>query len=412
MREFSVALLLTSGVLKALLMVLIPWFPDVTLISIVLLLLCMVVQKDRYADLSLTFISFLGVGFFAFFAATVLISATYSPSDVYLNKVIKFAVVLFTFLVVLPLGKIELEKVCKSFVVLSLIAALMFIYVFPKFRLGLLGEEGEILKAAYLSLGDACAVAVIMLLSILKPRLFVSLILTLLFIFTLVLSGARAPLLFLALLLFALLFIKCIKFLSESRNFSVSTVFTLTLAVTVITFLLTFKVDWSQIHNSDIFRAIEISFERLQLLFQSDKGSSVNVRIQHIETAVRLIDHNPIWGVGLGAFGVEGYGVDAFIYPHNMFLEVWVENGLLSLVSLIFIIVLVYLKLAYEEFNFGVVLILTYCLLNSMKSSSYVDNRVLFFWLAFTLFNMCSPKPSKVDYYGEENTNNKIGTSS
>ena len=161
--------------------------------------------------------------------------------------------------------------------------------------------------------------------------------------------------------------------------------FTVTLAVTAITFLLTFKVDWSQIHNSAIFQAIEVSFERFQLLFQSDKGSSVNVRIEHIETAVQLIEHNPILGVGLGAFGIEGYGVDALMYPHNMFLEVWVENGFLSLVLLILIITFVYLKLFVEDFNLGVMLIITYCLLNSMKSLSYVDNRVLFFWFAFGL---------------------------
>jgi len=57
------------------------------------------------------------------------------------------------------------------------------------------------------------------------------------------------------------------------------------------------------------------------------KNISVNIRLKVYSTAWQLFKQKPLFGLGTGGFGTSGEQ-----YPHNIFLEIAVENGLLGLV--------------------------------------------------------------------------------
>lgn len=72
-------------------------------------------------------------------------------------------------------------------------------------------------------------------------------------------------------------------------------------------------------------------FQRTILLFQEDKGDSVNTRVSMVEAAWELFKQEPLTGVGAGGFATEAFGVDQRLYPHNVILEIMAELGLLGM---------------------------------------------------------------------------------
>jgi O-antigen ligase len=78
-------------------------------------------------------------------------------------------------------------------------------------------------------------------------------------------------------------------------------------------------------------RAVEERFLKLTLKYEGGKTQQSKVylsgREHYYEEAYRLGLENPVMGAGLAAFPALGLGV----YPHNLFLEVFCETGLLGI---------------------------------------------------------------------------------
>lgn len=78
------------------------------------------------------------------------------------------------------------------------------------------------------------------------------------------------------------------------------------------------------------------------LTFQDTSG---DVRIALWQGTFRLIKNHPIFGAGLGGFPYlyeqykEAKHVEISLYPHNIFLNFWVETGILGLIALIWIVI-------------------------------------------------------------------------
>jgi len=80
------------------------------------------------------------------------------------------------------------------------------------------------------------------------------------------------------------------------------------------------------------------SWHRLKEIdFSKDKAESTRIRLW--QTSINMIKDKPIWGIGLGNFGqlfdqykVEGY-YDTICHPHNDFLNVTVNSGILGLLA-------------------------------------------------------------------------------
>lgn len=75
------------------------------------------------------------------------------------------------------------------------------------------------------------------------------------------------------------------------------------------------------------------------------KDVSGDVRIALWHGTLRLIKNHPVFGAGLAGFPVlyeqykEAKHVELSLYPHNIFLNFWVETGILGLISILWIIV-------------------------------------------------------------------------
>ena len=200
-----------------------------------------------------------------------------------------------------------------------------------------------------------------------------------------VLSGARAPLLFLLLLSGLWLGYATIKWavtepLVERKPLAILLTF-LPLALLIFCY----AVDFKTLGDTNIFKTMGYSVDRFLLLVGDDKGGSVNVRVNHLSQSLKSLDVNSFYGVGFGAYGLSVLGNDRWDYPHNMFLEVWVESGLISFLLLLSFVATAFSRLALVSKQPWLAFIIIYCVLNAMKSSSYADNRVLFFWLGVSI---------------------------
>ena len=85
----------------------------------------------------------------------------------------------------------------------------------------------------------------------------------------------------------------------------------------------------------------------------------------------------PIFGHGLGSYGLIVYGTDFRAYPHNGVLEVWFEAGILGLISFMAFILMSFF-VAMKRKHFALACIIVFLMLNFLKSSSLDELRLLF----------------------------------
>ncbi|MBE3128823.1 MAG: O-antigen ligase family protein [Actinobacteria bacterium] len=243
----------------------------------------------------------------------------------------------------------------------------------------------------YLATGRIIGIAILAVISLFfvtkyKLYKFILLLIIGLFIFNVLVSGGRGPLIALVssiVFLFIYLGINLLKirrkkFVINKRNFR------------IILFMLLFFVLASFIvmYFSDYFLTI---FHRLSLL-ENLEGSSIETRLKLYNTAINSIKNFPrnIVGLGIGGFSVvyNGYDAPRGIYPHNIFLEIASELGFLALCAFIFIvyksiaIVLSSIKKSKIEWdyyiNISLLTMLIFMLINSSVSGDINDNRLLF----------------------------------
>lgn len=73
-----------------------------------------------------------------------------------------------------------------------------------------------------------------------------------------------------------------------------------------------------------------------------DAGGSWAIRLNLFRSAIDVFIHNPIIGVGTGGWSYEYYGFDTRDYPHNIFLEIASELGIIGLIVFCLFLGLVY----------------------------------------------------------------------
>ena len=132
---------------------------------------------------------------------------------------------------------------------------------------------------------------------------------------------------------------------------------------------------------------------RLILPFLGEK-SAVS-RVSLASTAVLMIEDSPVLGKGLLGYDTnfEKYNTDPglqhYKYPHNFFLTLWVEVGVLGLLSFIGILMFG-LFLSYKRrdtiFTAGVFLFLLALVLHGVVDVPYFKNDLaLLFWIVFAI---------------------------
>lgn len=111
-------------------------------------------------------------------------------------------------------------------------------------------------------------------------------------------------------------------------------------------------------------------------------------RIKIIQSTIELIKQNNYLGVGTGQFSAVSYLGYKLTYPHNIFLEILLENGiiglvLLSLTQIIFIRALIKMKKTNSIYVVFVASLYVYTLLDSATSGDIGKNYQL--WIAGSL---------------------------
>jgi hypothetical protein len=191
--------------------------------------------------------------------------------------------------------------------------------------------------------------------------------------------GARGPLIFAVLILVAFYIWKFLRviFIGKIDAKAYKTV------IAIIVFALFFLVLFFAFHD-EIMYLVKRALMRLNLLVPAkstaNMGNSVNVRVEQLDLSIHLIFNNLndfLFGNGIGSFGLLEKGYDHRSYPHNIFLEIWVELGFVGLVIFLLFLFQIFRKNG-TQVKYISMLVLFYMLLNSMKSSSFIDIRVFF----------------------------------
>lgn len=133
------------------------------------------------------------------------------------------------------------------------------------------------------------------------------------------------------------------------------------------------------IDNLDQFERAFSGFDRIA---SGELGESESYRILAWGYALDAFSKNPFLGLGTGNFG-QHY----IAYPHNMFLEVLAENGLLGFI-VVFVLMFLGVKKALIN-NQGVFLLIAalfiFSLFVAQVSLTMWMHKSLFIWLAFLL---------------------------
>ena len=189
-----------------------------------------------------------------------------------------------------------------------------------------------------------------------------------------VISGARGPAVFFGICFGGLLY--------KARQWK-----------TICIYLVLFGLFIIAVVSKDVLVGADRSYfgniRRFALL--TDPASrSVGDRLSMMSQSIEFISEKPFLGYGIGSFSIITRHTDGRGYPHNIFLEVWLENGLIAALSLfIFLCVSLYYCFSKLDRPFPYVKPLfwinLFFLMNCLKSYAITDARSFFLYLGIML---------------------------
>lgn len=385
MIEFFCALLIVSGPLKGHIQFIGLPVPDITLLSLLVLtvgiLFRLINRPKLVVSIEALLVLLILIGLFIW----LCLSTFYTSSEyLYLSKATMYLVPLFCFLLPILTEEFDVERFLKFLVVLIIFVCCLFVYYFPQMRLGLLKSTEfnlESMKTIYLGVGGLAAIGIMIVLSR-RIAFSYGFLISLFLSGVLFISGARAPLVFLILVVFGVGGIKFLGSISRlslgKRNF----IFTLQLIVILIPLIL--AVLYFQKDFPDSTKIFEMAMDRFLLLFSEDQGVSIATRFSHIDFSLASINSNLLIGEGLASYSKEYHGLDGLDYPHNFFLELAFELGIVIALLVALSFALPFITL-YRKKDLLLTGIYVFLLLNSLKSFSIVENRIFFFFLGLSL---------------------------
>jgi O-antigen ligase len=132
---------------------------------------------------------------------------------------------------------------------------------------------------------------------------------------------------------------------------------------------------------------------RVLLPFHGEKSAVARISLWH--TAGLEIKDNPILGKGINGFSDNwtkynaDAGLDHYNFPHNIFLNFWVDLGLLGLISMLGILILSAIKGFLNRknlFAFGMLLFIVALVVHGLIDIPYLKNDLaLVFWIVLGL---------------------------
>lgn len=388
--ELFFALFLLAGYFKEALQVPI----DLTATFFILSVLCAVLRigrtlftnkinnRENMISKKIILHAFLFLIFFGF----IWLSNYYTLGSKYsLEKTLKFSTFTawaFFGVYFLVNNRKSLRNFLKS---LALIALIMSLYTVLGLQKSPGGESGFTAVAGdnYLGLGRSSGLGALIFISLYittDSKKFVkvlSLCSVLIILTALFASGSRMPLISFIIVFFTAFFTsvkirKGIVYIRKGFSYFIAL-----LGVGIISIL--------ALASTGIFDTV---IRRLSILFtETDGGTSAEGRIERYKTAYETWVNHPIFGTGVGSFPIHFDGIDIVDYPHNIFLELLSELGLIGLLLfLLFIVYPIYIVVLNRKikavFLHSEILTSLFCFmfffLNACTTGDINDNRLLF----------------------------------
>jgi len=325
-----------------------------------------------------------------FFALTVLIftSFFYSPNlELTQGKIIKF-VLLTTPAFIIPflLFKTK-DSLVRFLMTLAFTSTTMALFSLPMIfgrgsSIGFVGFNG----GNYLGLARACGVGISILLFLgllnkkLKRYRLVFLLAIVATTISLLSSGARMPIIALsAALLIAVIY--PIKF--KKGVISYPKYYNKVMGVLAI-LLIPLAIAYQQGYfNSVIFR--------FSVLVESGGGNSVQARIDRFSAAIEMWQNNFILGNGFGSFGEYYTSGVVSDYPHNLFLELLSELGVVGFFIFLALLIVAFMRsysllkiknIRTDNLFITVITIFMIIFLSAMVSGNINENRIMLTFLS------------------------------
>jgi len=194
-----------------------------------------------------------------------------------------------------------------------------------------------------------------------------------LLLFATLMAGSRGPVL-------ALVFSILIFFALSIRGFPVIKIDRFTLRLNIILLLITIML-------ASVGQKLFTTLLYRSEILVTEVGASAAERLYLYQAAIDLWKESPILGIGTGQFGLAVTGQDVRLYPHNIILEIGVENGLLGGLVLLALII-ASLRIGFSQLKSTkrlefivaryLLVISFFALFNAMVSGDINDNRILF----------------------------------
>jgi O-antigen ligase len=142
---------------------------------------------------------------------------------------------------------------------------------------------------------------------------------------------------------------------------------------------------------------VDQAFREIASVDQAAEGTSLGQRVVMWRNTVRMIRDHPVLGVGTGGFregyrpyvqGTTGWQGFESSDPHNQFLKIQGEQGIIGLAALLFFIFRALTCPAPTPYRqLAVAVLIGWCATSLANShfSTFVEGRLLFFWLGAML---------------------------
>lgn len=142
---------------------------------------------------------------------------------------------------------------------------------------------------------------------------------------------------------------------------------------------------------------IDLGLHEADTYRDATHSTSVGIRIVFLKNTLAIIREHPWFGVGTGGFGVayqqqvngkQGWEAVDTSDPHNQFLKIWAEQGMLGLAAfLTFIVSAFRQRVDSTHRTLGLGVLCAWCATSQFSShfSTFSEGRFIFIWLGVTL---------------------------
>lgn len=381
--EFFFVAFLLAGYFKGGL----PFIPiDITLLC--LFISAVFAIKKLYGNQSMTKQTWISLLMFSILILIILVSYLVTDSVIYANeKMVRFiAITSWSFIGVYALikDKQSLEKFINSIILIAfLVSAVGIIELIDTLKSG--GYNGTIfvMNTDYLALGRTVGLGLVLMIGSKwfndKRLSTTNMLTTLVMLVVIVFSGAKMPLIAtIASLLFIIFLATRVfsnKILVNRGVYKLTGLF----VISIISMML--------INETGLLGNV---FRRLGSLFAGGDESTL-MRIILYGVSFEMIKSSPVLGSGWASFPLYYNGIDVKLYPHNIFLELFSELGIVGLLSFLMMLIyavyhgfIVFKKryIRYNNLQLAMIGGFVFFLFNANTTGDITDNKILFTFIA------------------------------